>query len=285
MNKDPFTHRVIGLAMETHRAVGPGLGEELYHQAFVNRLIASGIDHLSKPRRELLYRGFVADVFEADVVFSDRLIAELKALRSGFSSSHFTQLLSYNKFWRVRTGMLIDFGKPSLVSKRVVYTSKTGEFPKNNIPGFVTSPDLAKDLIAIADRCLREIGLGYRESTWVGLMTAALRAEGIPFVANPIVELPGLGTSSLKCFVIDGTVAISITALGQAVTAMDRAALQTALRWLGLPWGISFHYGKDTADVMLVSAPVRSKSTFQVHPICGFPESAGNSALSKTLTS
>lgn len=80
--KDPFTHKIIGLAMETHRALGPGLVEELYHQVMVARLTEHGIDHLSKPRRDLAYRGHVADTFEADLVFPDKLIPELKALRS-----------------------------------------------------------------------------------------------------------------------------------------------------------------------------------------------------------
>ena len=61
MIKDPFTHQIIGLAMETHRALGPGLVEEFYHQDLVSRLNKSGIEHLSKPRRDLIYRGFVAD--------------------------------------------------------------------------------------------------------------------------------------------------------------------------------------------------------------------------------
>ena len=57
MTKDPLTHALIGHAMKTHRALGPGLGEEFYHQDFVSRLLQAGIEHLSKPRRDLIYRG------------------------------------------------------------------------------------------------------------------------------------------------------------------------------------------------------------------------------------
>lgn len=94
MFKDPFTHQIIGLAMATHRDLGPGLNEEFYHQTFVARLRKDGIEHFSKPRRDLVYRGYVADTFEADVVFPGKLIPELKSLRGNFDREHFTQILT-----------------------------------------------------------------------------------------------------------------------------------------------------------------------------------------------
>jgi GxxExxY protein len=253
--KDPFTHQIIGLAMAVHRSLGPGLKEESYHQQLVQALIREGIEHHSKPRSDLMYRGHVADTFEADIVFPERLIVELKALRGDFDKEHFTQLLSYNKFWRIRTGMLLDFGKPSLKLKRVIYTSHTSELPKLKIPSFVTDSNLAASIIAIAEQCLADIGLGYRETTWIGLMTAAFKSEGIPFVINPIVSLPGMGSTALRCLVIDNKAVLAISALGHEVTAIDRSYMQTNLRWLDLPWGIAVHFGKTTCDIRYISQP------------------------------
>ena len=244
--------------MAAHRALGPGFVEEFYHQDFVARLVKSGIEHLSKPRRDLVYRGYVADTFEADLVFPEKLIPELKSLRQAFAPEHFTQLLCYAKFWRIRTGMLFDFGKPSLIYKRVIYTSRRGAFPKTIMPAFVTDRQLAKHLIMIAVQCLTDIGFGYRETTWQGIMGAAMRAEQVPFSTNPIVQIPHIGQTTLRCIVIDQHAAISVTALGEEVTAMDRACLQTYLRWLGLPWGICFHFGKEKADLKFVSNPIKT---------------------------
>jgi len=255
MIKDPFTHQVIGIAMETHRSLGPGFVEEFYHQDFISRLVEKGIDHLSKPRHDLVYRGYVADTFEADIVFPGKLISELKALRQTFASEHFVQLLGYMKFWRIRTGILFDFGKPSLISKRVIYTTRNGAFQENTIPAFVTDRQLAENLIRIANLGLADMGFGYREGTWNGIIASALRAEQIPFAVNPAFDVPGIGKTSLSCLVIDRCAAITITALGDEVTAMDRARLQTCLRWLDLPWGISFHFGKNKADLKFVSNP------------------------------
>lgn len=151
--------------------------------------------------------------------------------------------------------MLFDFGKPSLISRRVAYTSRTGDFPDVAIPAFVSDCELSTTLTNIARHGLRDIGLGYRPTTWNGLMSAALLAEQIPFVMNPTVNVSNIGIASLNCFVIDNKAAISVSALGQEVTAMDRACLQTCLRWLNLPWGICFHFGKANADMKFVSAP------------------------------
>jgi GxxExxY protein len=255
MQKDPFSHQIIGLAMESHRVLGPGLVEEFYHQDLVSRLTKAGLEHLSKPRRDLIYRGHVADTFEADIVFPNKLIPELKVLRGGFDAEHFTQILSYSKFWQICTGMLMDFGKASFIPKRVIYTSKTAKFPLIEVPSFVSNPALAKDLIEIATCCLADIGLGYRPTTWSGLISAALRAESVPFTVNPAATVTSLGMASLDCIVIQDQAAISVSALGDEVTAMNRARLQTCLRWLDLPWGICFHFGKSAADLTFVSHP------------------------------
>ena len=100
--KDPFTHAVIGKAMEVHRELGPGLDEIFYHRLLSEKLVAAGIEHELKPRRELVHRGIVADIFEPDMVFPGRLIPELKVLRGPFAPAHFTQLICYLKLWSFR---------------------------------------------------------------------------------------------------------------------------------------------------------------------------------------
>lgn len=253
--KDPFTHAVIGKAMETHSVLGPGLNEEFYHQEFSARLSAAGLEHESKPRRELVYRGFVADIFEPDTLFPGRLIPELKALRGGFDPEHFAQLISYLKFHEIPTGMLFDFGKASLMFKRVTFTSVETTFPSVALPPFVTCRELAETV----QRLLREIhtahGVGYRETTYQGLLRAALQAERIPFSANPTSPIARWGIAQLRCFVIDNAFAVSVGALGDEVSAADRAALQTCLRWLDLPWGIAVHFGRRSMDLRFVTCP------------------------------
>jgi len=251
----PFTYAVIGKAMEAHSALGPGLNEEFYHREFSARLQAAGLEHLSKPRQDLVYRGFVADTVEPDIVFPGNLVAELKALRSAFGTEHLTQILAYQKFLCLPTGMLFDFGKESLVFRRSAFTAVETDFPSVEIPAFVTSVALATSLL----RLLRDIhaghGVGYRETTYQGLLRAGLQAEQIPFRAAPTCHIGSLGVAALRCVVVDKVCAVSITALGDGLSAADRAMLQTCLRWLDLPWGLAVHFGKRTVDVRFAVRP------------------------------
>lgn len=74
--------------MATHRELGPGVREEFYHQRLAARLKQIGVGHFSKPRRELVHRDLVADVFEPDIVIPSGLVLELKHLVGGFAPEH-----------------------------------------------------------------------------------------------------------------------------------------------------------------------------------------------------
>lgn len=258
---DPITRAFIAEAMKVHSSIGPGLNEEIYHQELAERLSKAGMAHLSKPRRELIYRGVVADVFEPDLVVANHFIPELKCLRGKFAAPHLVQLFSYCKFWRLRTGFLVDFGKNSLLWKRYLYFSKTAPWPEESIPSFVIKLGLARDILRLVGECLAEIGLGYRETTWIGLVMAALQAGGLHVRQNPSAQVLQFGLMGMPCIMVENTCAILVTALSEEITAADRAVLQTYLRWLNLDWGINIHFGKSTVDVRFVSRPRNNPPT------------------------
>jgi GxxExxY protein len=258
--RDPITHRFIGHAMKVHSLVGSGLNEEIHHQELVVALTADGISHLSKPRRDLVYRGIVADTFEPDFVIQDHFIPELKTLRGEFSAEHLVQVFCYCKFWRLHTSLLVDFGKQSLIWERLLYRSHSASLPENKPPDFVGNPSLAASILQAVGECLNETGLGYRQTTWKGLVSAALQSAGHKVCLNPtgtVLSHPGVAMSS---FVIEDTCAVLVTALNDGINAADRAILQTHLRWLKLDWGIVFHFGKTTADLCFVRRPLHANT-------------------------
>lgn len=241
--------------MKVHTAVGPGLAEEIYHQELAASLTKAGISHLSKPRRDLIYRGIVADTFEPDFVIEEHFIPELKCLRGSFAAEHLVQVFCYCKFWRLRTSLLFDFGKQSLMWKRFLYRSQSARFTETKLPTFISDPALATTIISAVSQCLDEVGLGYRQTTWKGLVRAAILATGAQVHLNPAVTVlshPGITMGSL---VINGACAVYVTALTEGINATDRATLQTYLRWLNLDWGIVFHFGKSTAEFAFVQHP------------------------------
>lgn len=256
---DSVSRAVIGKALEVHRELGPGINEEFYHRLLSEKLIAAGLEHEYKPRTQMIYRGHVADEFEPDLVVPNRLIPELKAIRGTFGPSHFTQLLVYLKFWHIPVGLLVDFAKESLVPKRVLApTDVSSGFPETPIPSFVTHPSLAKTLLGFLRDIHADHGLGYRETTYRGLLKACLLAEGIGHVVEPVASIHHLGPASLRCIQVNSQCAVSISALGDGLVAADRAILQTYLKWLGLPWGIAIHFGKRSVDLRFVKHPTDS---------------------------
>lgn len=265
--RDPITHRFIGHAMKVHSLVGPGLNEEIYHQELVRALHKDGIQHLSKPRRDLIYRGVVADTFEPDLVVENHFIPELKSLQGKFSRAHMVQAFCYCKFWRLRTSLLVDFGKQSLMWERLLYKSHSAPLPEMSPPDFVRDTSLATNIVQAVSECLDEIGLGYRHTTWKGLVNAALQSVGLNVEANSTATIPGHAPVHLNSLVIEDTCAVMAIALSDGITATDRAVLQTHLRWLKLNWGIVFQFGKTSADLCFVQAPKKQSA--------GFPESAG----------
>ena len=209
--KDKLSYALIGYAMAAHREIGPGLDESFYHQFMYERARADGLELLTKPRGQLMHRQRAIDLFECDLLVPQRLICELKVLRGAFAAEHYAQIFCYLKFWGIRVGLLFDFGKESLVYKRIVRDEIP--LPAFSIEAFVSGapPDqtdqACASLIARAiSRILTEFGLGYRDTTYEALFCAELAAESIAFdfpaVVRVIAEREQLGEARLKCIAL-----------------------------------------------------------------------------------
>ena len=109
MEFDPLSRRVIGCAIEVHRALGPGLLESAYEQCLAYELRLKGIGcHLQKPI-PVRYKGVNLDCgYRIDMLVEDRLIIELKSLER-LLPIHEAQLLTYMRLAKVSVGLLINF--------------------------------------------------------------------------------------------------------------------------------------------------------------------------------
>ena len=266
-----LSYEFVGCAMEVHRELGPGQNESFYHLALSEALKRRGVVFQYKPAGKLVHRGMLADEFQADLIVADSLIAELKALESGFAADHFTQLICYLKFWKKGLGLLVDFGKESLVCKRVPYTQRRGEADAGSAreclrelnPG---DRGLANSIVEALTRLNGEYAIGYRDTTYIGLLRAELAAEGIPFVENPTVPLSfgqrKLGTAALNCLFVDGRCVVRIHALYDEIHAAQRATTQAYLKHLGAPFGLIANFGKCVLEIRAVDlrAPLRVHS-------------------------
>ena len=230
---DELTYAVIGKAMEVHRELGPGLDEKFYHELLSRKLIAAGLEHLSRPRRELIHQGVVADVFEPDIVFPERLVLELKCLTGGFEGEHYVQIICYQKFWKIGVGLLLDFGKERLAYRRVNFSEPEFQQPALDTmlaacPARDSERPAALQLCEATRRILAGHGLGYRDTTYAGLLMAELSASGLPCATNTLAEVRCgdlvLGQSICPCLVAGHKIGGRVLALRQNISA-DRKSV------------------------------------------------------------
>jgi hypothetical protein len=158
---------------------------------------------------------------------------------------------------------LLDFGKQSLAWKRLIFTSKDATLREVTPPSFVTEPDLGRGVLRVVSECLQQIGLGYKESTWKGLVRASLQAAGYKVLTSPMVQVLEHPPKSLSSLVVKNTCALLTVALGNRIQAADRAVLQTHLRWLNLSWGVVLHFGKTSADECFVKSRDKGRSVLE----------------------
>ncbi len=104
-----LSQRVIGLCMEVHRTLGPGLLESAYEAALAYELATAGVPFLKQVDLQLDYKGVKLDCgYRLDFIIADELIVELKAVQE-ILPVHKAQLLTYLKLNQKSLGLLINF--------------------------------------------------------------------------------------------------------------------------------------------------------------------------------
>ncbi len=102
------TGRIIGAAIEVHRALGPGLLESAYEECLSRELTLRGIPFLRQLSLPVMYKGVKVDCcYRVDFVV-DEVVVEIKSV-SAIESIHEAQLLTYMKPGQWKLGLLINF--------------------------------------------------------------------------------------------------------------------------------------------------------------------------------
>ena len=81
IEKDPFTEKVIGCAIEVHRSLGPGLLETAYQQCLAHELKLNDIPFRMEHPVPVSYKGAHLDCgYRIDLLVDEKLVLELKAV-------------------------------------------------------------------------------------------------------------------------------------------------------------------------------------------------------------
>ena len=109
--------QVIGAAMKVHSAIGPGFLELVYQNSLIWELQKGGIKADAQRPISVYYDGQIVGAFTADLLISDSLIVELKAIQS-LAKAHEVQLVNYLVATGIDEGLLLNFGAGRLEFKK-----------------------------------------------------------------------------------------------------------------------------------------------------------------------
>jgi GxxExxY protein len=112
-----LTDRILGCAINVHKALGAGHLESVYHNALVVELERRGLKVEKEKDVKVYYEGQEVGYRRIDLLVEDKVIVELKAVKD-FDDSHGNQLLSYLRSTNMRVGLLLNFAAPVLKIKR-----------------------------------------------------------------------------------------------------------------------------------------------------------------------
>jgi len=115
------TERIIGCAIEVHRALGPGLLENAYLRSLSVELAHQGIPFESESTLPLVYRGVPVGEYRLDLVVNRTVVVEVKSVLR-WEPVFAAQVLTYLRITGLRVGLLLNFNKSVLKDgiKRIV---------------------------------------------------------------------------------------------------------------------------------------------------------------------
>ncbi len=109
-----ITEKIIGCSIEIHKSLGPGLLESAYEECLCYELNQQGLRTERQKPIAMVYKGIKLECgYRIDVLVEDLVVVELKTVES-FSPVHEAQILTYLKFSKKNTGLLINFKVPLL---------------------------------------------------------------------------------------------------------------------------------------------------------------------------
>ncbi len=104
-----LTDRVIGLAIDVHRYLGPGLLESAYEECLSFELREAGVEHRRQVPLPVVYKDVRLDCgYRIDIVVRQQLIIEIKAIER-IVPVHEAQILTYLRLSGYKVGLLLSF--------------------------------------------------------------------------------------------------------------------------------------------------------------------------------
>jgi len=115
------TNLIINAAIEVHKALGCSFLEIVYKDALCIELESRGYYYEREKQYPIDYKDILLPhSFYADFIVFDSVILEVKG-KSGIASEDLAQTINYLKCSDCKVGLVLNFGKPTLEIRRVLF--------------------------------------------------------------------------------------------------------------------------------------------------------------------
>ncbi len=122
MTENDIANKIIGMAIEVHTALGPGLLESAYQECLLYKIKTAGIKVEREKPMPLIFEEVKLECgYRIDLLVDNKVVIEVKSVEA-LNDVHLAQILTYMKLGNYKLGLLINFNVALLKNgiKRVV---------------------------------------------------------------------------------------------------------------------------------------------------------------------
>ncbi len=109
-----ISRRVIGCAIEVHKALGPGLPIEMYNKALQIEMKEAGIEHVADRTIDVKYQDQLVGQVTASLFVEDRFIVDLVARPGDVGTGERLQTRAKLRALELELGLIINFAQRRL---------------------------------------------------------------------------------------------------------------------------------------------------------------------------
>jgi GxxExxY protein len=114
MTENELSNKIIGLAINVHTALGPGLLESAYKECLYYTIAKSGLSVQKEKAMPLVFEEVKLDCgYRIDLLVENTLVVEIKSVEA-LNDIHLAQTLTYLKLGNYKLGLLINFNVSKL---------------------------------------------------------------------------------------------------------------------------------------------------------------------------
>lgn len=109
MTENEIATKIIGVSIDLHKKLGPGLLESVYESALAFDLKEAGLKVERQVPMPFIYKEVELETgYKLDLLVERLVIIEIKSVEA-LAPVHFAQLLTYLKLSDLKLGLLINF--------------------------------------------------------------------------------------------------------------------------------------------------------------------------------